>query len=121
MTIRDQPPPRPSGGPAIADLVVADIQERKRVGIERYGTPLQAGNGRDALVDAYQEDLDRIQYTRQAIEERRAERRATRALVEALPLQPMRAAFDSAEEYTRWVDALSAVIDLMKTWPKEET
>ncbi len=65
-----QPPPQPSDRTAIQDLVIADIQERKRMGIAKYGTPLQAHNGRDALVDAYQEALDLCQYLRQAIEER---------------------------------------------------
>lgn len=55
---------------AIQDLVVADIQARKKVGLERYGTFLQAFNGRDALMDAYQEALDLAIYLRQAIEER---------------------------------------------------
>ena len=36
-----------------------------------HGTPLQAHNGRDPLVDAYQEALDLAVYLRQAIEERR--------------------------------------------------
>jgi hypothetical protein len=40
--------------------------------LQRYGTLLQAGNGRDALVDAYQECLDLACYLRQAIEERSA-------------------------------------------------
>jgi hypothetical protein len=68
--IADQPPPKSATGPAIQDLVMADVAERKRIGIERYGTPLQAHNGRDALVDAYQEALDLVQYLRQAIYER---------------------------------------------------
>lgn len=50
--------------------VDADMQERDRLGRERYGTPLQPHNGRDALVDAYQEALDLVVYLRQAIEER---------------------------------------------------
>jgi hypothetical protein len=44
---------------------------RDHVGRARYGTPLQAHNGRDALVDAYQEALDLVVYLRQAIEERK--------------------------------------------------
>jgi hypothetical protein len=52
--------------------VIADMHERDQVGRERYGTPLQAHNGRDALVDAYQEALDLVVYLRQAIEERDA-------------------------------------------------
>ena len=66
----DQPPPHPNANPAIQDLVMQDVAERKRLGIERYGTPLQAFNGRDALVDAYQEALDLVQYLRQALYER---------------------------------------------------
>lgn len=47
-----------------------DMRERHVVGVERYGTPLQAFNGRKALVDAYQECLDLAVYLRQEIEER---------------------------------------------------
>ena len=68
--IVDQPAPVPTPGRAIWDLVIADMAERDQVGRQRYGTPLQAHNGRDALVDAYQEALDLVVYLRQAIEER---------------------------------------------------
>jgi len=67
-----EPPPVRNDGPAVWDLVIADMNERNRVGTEKYGTPLQAHNGRDALVDAYQEALDLAVYLRQAIEERGA-------------------------------------------------
>jgi hypothetical protein len=66
-----QPDPIPTSGPAIADLVLADLTARKAEGIRRYGVPLQAHNGRDALQDAYEEALDLALYLRQAIEERR--------------------------------------------------
>jgi hypothetical protein len=65
----EQPEPTGNGTP-ITELVIADLQERSRVGALRYGTPLRAHNGRDALVDAYCEALDLCQYLRQAIEER---------------------------------------------------
>jgi len=68
--VRDQPAPRPNGSRPIWELVVEDMRERDRVGRQRYGTPLQAHNGRDALVDAYQEALDLAVYLQQAIEER---------------------------------------------------
>lgn len=71
MTIDDQPHPVPNGGSPLWDLVIADMRERDQIGRQRYGTPLQAFNGRDALVDAYQEALDHAVYLRQAIEERR--------------------------------------------------
>ena len=54
----------------IWDLVIEDIRERDKLGSEKYGTRLQANNGRDALVDAYQEALDLAVYLRRAIYER---------------------------------------------------
>lgn len=63
--------PEPTGdGIAVWPLVVADMHARDALGYRRYGTPLRAGNGRDALVDAYQEALDLAVYLRQAIAER---------------------------------------------------
>jgi hypothetical protein len=67
---RDQPPPVPNDRPAVWDLVVEDMRARDAVGRARYGTPLQAFNGRDALADAYAEALDLVVYLRQAIAER---------------------------------------------------
>lgn len=68
--IADQPAPIANDRPSIQSLVRADLVDREVVGIQRYGTPLQPHNGRDALVDAYQEALDLACYLRQAIEER---------------------------------------------------
>ena len=66
----EQPAPVPTAGRPIWELVIEDMRARDRLGRQRYGTPLQAHNGRDALVDAYQEALDLAVYLRQAIEER---------------------------------------------------
>jgi hypothetical protein len=66
----DQPMPTPNGRGSIQALVRADLDQREQVGIQRYGTPLQAFNGRDALRDAYEEALDLACYLRQAIAER---------------------------------------------------
>ena len=68
----DQPPPKPESPdkPAIWDLVIFDMSDRDRLGRERYGTPLQPDNGRDALQDAYEEVLDLCVYMRQALYER---------------------------------------------------
>lgn len=65
-----QPDPVPSSSPAIWDLVVQDMQDRDKVGKERYGVRLQANNGRDMLKDAYAEVLDLCVYLRAAIYER---------------------------------------------------
>lgn len=64
-----QPNPIPNDNAHIANLVALDIMERKALGMVRYGTPLQAYNGRNALQDAYEEALDLAQYLRQLIEE----------------------------------------------------
>lgn len=73
MKIQDQPAPIPNDDVAVWDLVIADMQERDQIGRERYGTPLQVDNGRDHLVDAYQEALDLVVYLRTEIERRRRE------------------------------------------------
>lgn len=67
---RDQPLPVVNARPFVQDLVMADIEERRQFGIRKYGTALQAGNGRDMLRDAYEEALDLVIYLRGAIEER---------------------------------------------------
>lgn len=62
-------PPLNSDRQSIHDLVIADIEDRKQFGLEKYGTTLQANNGRNALLDAYQEALDLACYLRQVLEE----------------------------------------------------
>lgn len=72
-TIEDQPAPTTQNNTAaIWDLVIEDMKARDRTGRERYKTPLQAFNGRNALVDLYQEILDAAVYARQAIEEQKS-------------------------------------------------
>lgn len=69
----DQQLPVVNDHPFIQDLVTVDIEARKQVGIQRYGTALQPHNGRDTLRDAYEEALDLAMYLRQAIYERDGE------------------------------------------------
>ena len=67
--------PQPSpmkGRVSIVPLVIADLKQRSEMGRRKYGTELMSFNGRDALIDAYQEALDLALYLRQAIEERRS-------------------------------------------------
>jgi len=68
--VEEQGPPQPNGSMPIWSLVIEDMEARDNVGRLRYGTPLQAFNGRDPLVDLYQELLDACVYCRQAIFER---------------------------------------------------
>lgn len=64
-----QQDPEKNNLPCVQDMVIADIDARKQVGIERYGTVLQPFNGRSALMDAYQEALDLAIYLRQLLYE----------------------------------------------------
>lgn len=74
-----QPPPQPSTGDcwlavisdASSPKLIADMRERRDMGIRKHGTPLQPNNGRDAVVDCYQEVLDSIVYCKQAVIEGR--------------------------------------------------
>jgi hypothetical protein len=60
----------PNDSPSIQGMVRDDLIAREAIGVSRYGTALQANNGRDALRDAYEEALDLACYLRQAIAER---------------------------------------------------
>ena len=63
-----QPAPRGTGK-EIGKLVLHDIEKRIEKGVDTYGEPLKAHNGRNALLDAYEEALDLAIYLRQVIEE----------------------------------------------------
>ena len=63
--------PMPTKGTVdILPLVIEDFKRRDTVGRKKYGTTLQSHNGRDALMDAYQEACDLVFYLRQVIAER---------------------------------------------------
>jgi hypothetical protein len=63
--------PTPNGeGDDVASLVHEDLERRVEEGAEQYGERLTTENGRDALVDAYQEVLDTALYLRQELAER---------------------------------------------------
>jgi hypothetical protein len=51
------------------DALDADMAERDAIGRKRYGVPLTSGNGRDSLIDAYQECLDAVVYLRAWLDE----------------------------------------------------
>ena len=49
--------------------IIADMEARDRIGRERYGTPLQPFNGRDARRDMYEGLLDASAYAMQDLME----------------------------------------------------
>lgn len=70
---RDQVAPVPNDNPSCHDLVIADLLERKEHGLRKYGSLLQAGNGRDFDLDVYEELLDATAYMRGKLEEKKQE------------------------------------------------
>jgi hypothetical protein len=66
-----QPAPKQiNAAPSMWPMVMKDMTNRDRFGIEKYGVGLKAHNGRDPLQDAYEEALDLCVYLRQALYER---------------------------------------------------
>lgn len=61
----DQPLPTPGTTPDIQSAVIKDVQDRRNLGITRYGVALQAFNNRDATRDLYEEALDLVMYAKQ--------------------------------------------------------
>lgn len=53
-------------GGHVSALIADALAERRQVGLDRYGSLLQAHNGRDVLRDLLEECLDAVAYARQA-------------------------------------------------------
>lgn len=101
-----QPQPEPSDTPGMHDLVIADITQawaatpslvgsdeekgilgvieeleaRKEFGLNKYGTLLQANNGRNAVRDALDEALDLAVYVKQIVTEAKLSLKAMAAV-----------------------------------------
>lgn len=58
----DQVAPTPNDGPSMHDLAAEFILERKQFGLGKYGSLLQANNGRDNIQDAIDEVADCLVY-----------------------------------------------------------
>jgi hypothetical protein len=54
----------------VCTLVKTDLENRAQMGERKYGERLKPHNGRDALLDLYQEILDAAMYARQMLYER---------------------------------------------------
>jgi hypothetical protein len=66
---KPEPAPKKGVGHPVHELVMEDLEIRALAGRKKYGSFLYAENGRDALIDAYQEALDLAMYLRQRIKE----------------------------------------------------
>jgi len=66
------PEPMPQGeGRVILPDVIKDMVDRSDAGKTKYGTRLRINNGRNALMDAYQEAIDLVFYLKQALMEQK--------------------------------------------------
>lgn len=111
----DQPLPVRNTFEDIQSRVITDINERRLLGIQRYGTALQPHNGRDALRDLYEELLDGAMYAKQLMVERQTSslmaesdlaERAHRAAEEHLD-----ACFQAMSDLEEGYDASSPAMD----------
>lgn len=89
---------------AVQDIIIAAMEESKRIGTERYGQPLKPMNGRDTMLDAKEEARDLYVYLT-ALEMERAEvlgrfERAYSAILGALS-EEIRADFDAVLAWLR--------------------
>jgi len=90
----------------IADLVVVDIKKRKVMGKAKYGVPLRANNGRNALQDAYEEAQDMTLYLKQKLVEE--EEGAVIDLEYQLSLEVTAAVMGHYFKKTKWFKATPA-------------
>lgn len=93
-----QPTPKPNNTQPIHEQVIDDIKRRAEVGKQNYGTYLQVGNGRDPLLDAYEEAQDKALYLKQAILER-----------DDLVMELEAAREAVSEESNRWVSVIRGI------------
>ena len=64
------PPPKKGRARHTVDLVMLDLSLRKKAGEKKYGMAHQHDNGRNHLLDAYEEAMDLCVYLRAEIERR---------------------------------------------------
>lgn len=65
---------RPQIGDEQAEVLIRQMEESKKVGTQRYGTPLQTFNGRDCLQDLADELRDGYVYVNSLMQAREAQR-----------------------------------------------
>lgn len=67
LGVKQMTPPIPNNSEPVVNQVMHDLHRRKVMGIKKYGTPLQAHNGRCALQDLYEELMDATIYIKQKL------------------------------------------------------
>lgn len=107
----------PTGDESIEDdqaLLIRDIEERRQVGIERYGQGHRPFNGRDTLLDLYEEQLDFLVYLRSLRRSAEADRETLlREVTRALDEKTTISSAQEIEHLTPWAAAEIAVDRVM--------
>lgn len=62
--MKSNPPPLKGKSRHTVTLVIEDLKERKKAGKKKYGVAHQSDNGRNHLLDAYEEAMDLCVYLR---------------------------------------------------------
>ena len=95
---------------SIQDAVIADMEARKVLGLERYGTLLHTDNGRDMMQDLYEELLDACCYIKGVLLEKEsrevpdAESMGTGSVVTYIYLESMGRIAAVKGGYNHWFD-----------------
>lgn len=109
-----QPSPKPNNSQPIHEQVIEDMKRRAESGKASYGTYLQVNNGRDPLLDAYEEAMDMALYLKQAILERSAVNRE-RILGAIEALEEAEKALEEANDQIIALCSISDVPDSIDT------
>jgi hypothetical protein len=82
----EQPKPVDTGGPSLWQEIIRDMQEREQFGLQKYGLPVLAFNGRRVLRDIKEEILDALVYMKQLEVEAKELRLKLQVLLEHLDI-----------------------------------
>jgi hypothetical protein len=107
-----QPPPIHTDEVPTVDMVVADLDTRKQMGVKKYGVALQPSNGRDSLQDAYEEALDLCVYIKNEIRHREslsADLASARAANKAMYERINRMGLEAEERDRRHKETIAAL------------
>ena len=111
--IRQQPKPRQNGYPNAHDEVSLDILRRKKLYVKEHGVELTPFNGRNVLVDAYQQTLDLALYLWQAIYEEDMRWDRTALLYLILDLVKWHCQLESGRLYSHGIDVFTTAIEVL--------
>jgi hypothetical protein len=102
--LNPQPSPVHNDRPSSHDRVIAMFVGRREFGLAKYGTALQAGNGRDHIVDVLEEMADAMVYLQTAKDEHALALRKAWAEGYGKGCRDMEAARKSVDDTGVWLE-----------------